>query len=204
MTVSGPTPASYLLQTFLHVQTQKSTNSRMVASEQNQALPVSELEGALQGHLLKHVATSHLALLRSTCRAGRDLVDTAPVEPLLTATRKVLLAAVLAHIRSSLQEALRQQAKVLRRLRSQPSAFQALPSALLGLYSCYGWSPWTPSAGHQWLAGMWHEPDVALDADSTEATCGPVRRLRAPRLLPELVILNTKTGSPCSCQTISG
>ena len=72
--------------------------------------------GALQDHVLGQIPTCQLGALRGTGKALRDLIDAAPITPLLPAAKNFIPAAILPVLRTSrdLQAALRQQGHIMR------------------------------------------------------------------------------------------
>ena len=115
---------------------------------------LAQIQAPLQDRVLPQLQIFHLISLRNTCRAWRSMVDFCPLGPLLPAAKQVIPQAVLSQIYTSvdLQSAAQQQATILRTLQTGPASLQDLPKLLSHAQDCDGWSRWSPSSGHCWVA----------------------------------------------------
>ena len=121
-----------------------------------------QLEGfpldILQEHLLPKLPTAQLCNLGNTCTKWRLVVSkyisSALLETSLPAGKRVIPKGVLSSLKTTkeLQTATRQQGRTMSLILHGSISQQDHITLLPHLPDCGDWSPWTPSAGHCWLA----------------------------------------------------
>lgn len=145
---------------------------------------LSLVKEALQTYMLPQLETCQLLDLRHTCTAWRDVIDSAPIGPLLAAASQIIPEEVLCQITSSvdLLDAANQQAKILYKLHCSSSSLQQLPKLFSHVQECSGWCQWAHSVGHRWVATSSWRPAASTTGSGLNLCSGPwnMRKMTHP------------------------